>query len=471
MKEGYNLRYIFLISLVSALGGFLFGYDWVVIGGAKPFYERFFQIGQDPTLQGWAMSSAFIGCIGGAMLAGTFTDRYGRKRALILSAFLFLISAFGTGFSNQLGTFIIFRLVGGIGIGFASTVSPMYISEVSPPAWRGRLVSMNQLTIVIGILCAQVVNYLIAEPVPGGFSDIQVLNSWNGQAGWRWMFWAENVPAFIFLINVFFIPESARWLFKSGKDFAGLKVLNSLGDEGYARKEMGNIKTTLDVETVKLPFRELLQPGLKKILLLGVFLTVFQQWCGINVIFNYAEEIFTSAGFTLSDTLFNIVLTGSVNLIFTFIAIAMVDKLGRKKLMLAGALGLGLVYILLGIFYYINIPGVFVLILVTGAIAMYAMTLAPVTWVIISEIFPNRIRGIAMSVATFSLWTACFILTYTFPWLNRLLQTAGTFWLYSGICLVGFFLIRTWLPETKGKSLETIEKEIVYAKMNGKSPD
>lgn len=448
--------------MISALGGFLFGYDWVVIGGAKPFYERFFQISQDPNLQGWAMSSALIGCILGAMGAGTFTDRFGRKKALVLAAFLFLLSAFGTGFSNQLSTFIIFRLIGGLGIGFASTVSPMYISEVSPPAWRGRLVSLNQLTIVVGILCAQVMNYLIAKPVPDGFSDLQIMNSWNGQTGWRWMFWVENFPAFIFLISVFFIPESARWLFKSGKNPQGYKVLLLLGDEDYAIHEMKNIKTTLHHENRALPYHELLSPSLRKILFLGIFLVVFQQWSGINVIFNYAEEIFTSAGFTISDTLFNIVLTGSVNLIFTLIAIGMIDRLGRKKLMLTGALGLGFIYILLGIFYHEQIHGVMVLILVTAAIATYAMTLAPVTWVIISEIFPNRIRGMAMSIATFSLWTACFVLTYTFPWLNQNLKTAGTFWLYSGICLAGYLLIRVLLPETMGKSLETIEKEIVY---------
>jgi SP family sugar porter-like MFS transporter len=469
VKNSFNLRYIFLISLVSALGGFLFGYDWVVIGGAKPFYERFFLIGQDPNLQGWAMSSALIGCILGAMGAGPFTDRFGRKKALVLAAFLFLLSAAGTGFSNQLSTFIIFRLIGGLGIGFASTISPMYISEVSPPAWRGRLVSMNQLTIVIGILCAQVMNYLIAKPVPDGFSDLQILNSWNGQTGWRWMFWAENLPAFIFLVSVFFIPESARWLFKSGKDVKGYGVLLRLGDKNFATQEMKNIKTTLHGEHTALPYHELISPGFRKILLLGIFLTVFQQWSGINVIFNYAEEIFTAAGFTISDTLFNIVLTGSVNLIFTFIAIGMVDRVGRKKLMLLGALGLGLIYILLGFFYYKQIHGVFVLVLVTGAIATYAMTLAPVTWVIISEIFPNRIRGVAMSIATFSLWSACFVLTYTFPWLNQILTTSGTFWLYSGICLAGFLLIRTWLPETRGKSLETIEKEIVYSEKAGEN--
>jgi len=462
MNDKFNLRFIFLISLVSALGGFLFGYDWVVIGGAKPFYERFFQISQDPNLQGWAMSSALIGCIFGAMGAGTFTDRYGRKKALLLSAFLFIISAVGTGFSNQLFTFIVFRLLGGLGIGFASTVSPLYISEVSPAAWRGRLVSLNQLTIVFGILFAQIINYLIAKPMPPGFSDIQILSSWNGQVGWRWMFWVEALPAAIFFISVFFIPESIRWFFKAGKDTKGFEILQRLGNEVFARNEMESIKSTLSRENHNISIRNLFSPGLKKILLLGIFLTVFQQWCGINVIFNYAEEIFTTAGYTISDTLFNIVLTGSVNLIFTFVAIGMVDRWGRKNLMLTGAIGLSLIYIILGIFYYLQIHGVFILILVTTAIAMYAMTLAPVTWVIISEIFPNRIRGIAISIATFFLWTACFILTYSFPLLNKFLNTAGTFWLYSGICLTGFLLIKTWLPETKGKSLETIEKEIVY---------
>ncbi len=462
MNDKYNLRFIFLISLVSALGGFLFGYDWVVIGGAKPFYERFFQISQDPNLQGWAMSSALIGCILGALGAGTFTDRYGRKKALLLSAILFIISAVGTGFSDQLIVFITFRLLGGLGIGFASTVSPLYISEVSPADWRGRLVSLNQLTIVIGILTAQFVNYLIAKPMSPDISDIQILNSWNGQLGWRWMFWVEAIPATIFLICIFFIPESTRWFFKTGKDIEGLKLLQRLGGEDFARNEMANIKSTLIQEDHKTSFNELLSPGLKKIIFLGIFLTVFQQWCGINVIFNYAEEIFTAAGFTISDMLFNIVLTGSVNLIFTFVAIAMVDRWGRKNLMLTGSIGLGLIYILLGFFYFLEIQGVFVLLLVVIAIAMYAMTLAPVTWVIISEIFPNRIRGIAMSIATFFLWTACFNLTYTFPLLNRIFKTAGTFWLYSGICIIGFLLIKTWLPETKGKSLEAIEKEIVY---------
>jgi sugar porter (SP) family MFS transporter len=464
----YGLKYIFLISMVSALGGFLFGYDWVVIGGAKPFYERFFEITREPGMQGWAMSSALVGCILGAMGAGAFTDRYGRKKALLLAASLFIVSAIGTGFSDQLNEFVIYRLIGGLGIGFASTVSPLYISEISPPEWRGRLVSLNQLTIVIGILCAQLINYLIAEPVPQEFSNAAIVSSWNGQTGWRWMFWAETLPAFIFLFSLIFIPESARWLISRGRRNEGMLVLEKLGGAAHARNELKNIESTITENQRSIPVKDLLSPGLRKILLLGIFLTVFQQWSGINVIFNYAEEIFTSAGFSINDMLFNIVLTGSVNLAFTFVAIGLVDRLGRKKLMLTGAIGLCLVYLFLGLFYYLEIRGIVVLVMVVSAIALYAMTLAPVTWVIISEIFPNRIRGVAISIATFFLWTACFLLTYTFPWLNKILSTSGTFWLYGGICLMAFFLIRKWLPETRGRSLEQIEKETLNNSIQGR---
>lgn len=460
----YGLKYIFFISMISALGGFLFGYDWVVIGGAKPFYERFFQITSEPALQGWAMSSALVGCIFGAVGAGALTDRFGRKMALLLAACLFIVSAMGTGCAGQLNEFVIFRLIGGLGIGVASTVSPLYISEVSPPAWRGRLVSLNQLTIVIGILCAQLINYFIAEPVPAGFSNAAIVSSWNGQTGWRWMFWAESLPAVIFFLSLIFIPESARWLISRGRRHEGILVLKKLVGTADAQEELKQIESTLQTKTRRIPIGDLLSPGLRKVLLLGIFLAVFQQWSGINVIFNYAEEIFTSAGFSISDMLFNIVLTGSVNLAFTFVAIGLVDRLGRKKLMLMGAIGLCLIYLFLGLFYYLDIHGALVLIMVVSAIALYAMTLAPVTWVIISEIFPNRIRGVALSIATFFLWAACFVLTYTFPWLNKILFTSGTFWLYGGICLLAFFLIRKWLPETRGKSLEQIEMEIVQDK-------
>jgi SP family sugar porter-like MFS transporter len=460
-KGVFNTKYIFGISLVSALGGLLFGYDWVVIGGAKPFYEQYFGIAGLPAMQGWAMSSALIGCLLGAALSGALSDKYGRKRLLIFAAFLFTLSAIGTGVANSFTTFIIYRLIGGAGIGLASTLSPMYIAEVAPASMRGRFVSLNQLTIVIGILAAQIANWLIAEPVPEHYTSVDILNSWNGQMGWRWMFWAETVPAGIFFVLMFFVPESPRWLAKSGNEQKVESILRLIGGEHYANKEYESIRETLANESNKVNFRELLQPGLRSVLLIGIVLAVFQQWCGINVIFNYAEEVFKAAGFGVSDILFNIVITGVINVIFTFVAIYTVDKLGRRALMLIGSLGLTIIYTLVGTAYFFQISGWTLLLLVLLAIATYAMSLAPVVWVVISEIFPNRIRGAAMAISTIALWSASFLLTYTFPLLNNILGAAGTFWLYGAICVAGFMFIYKKLPETKGKSLEEIEKEII----------
>ena len=455
-----NTKYIYMISMVSAMGGLLFGYDWVVIGGAKPFYEQFFHISESAELQGWAMSCALIGCLLGAIVSGVFSDKYGRKRLLMFAASLFLLSAIGTGASNTFTIFIIYRIIGGIGIGLASNLSPMYIAEVSPAAFRGKFVSLNQLTIVIGILLAQIVNWQIAEPVPEGISDSDLLYSWNGQYAWRWMFWAEAIPAGLFFLFMFFVPESPRWLAIQGNEFKVKKILEKIGGTSYADNEYANMVASKNANTSAFKIIELFQPGIRKILLIGVVLAAFQQWCGINVIFNYAEEVFKAAGYGVSDTLFNIVITGSVNLIFTFIAIFTVDKWGRKYLMQLGAVGLFGIYALMGAGYYFQISGWPLLLLVVLAIACYAMSLAPVTWVILSEVFPNRMRGAAMAVATVSLWLASFLLTYTFPLLNSALGASGTFWLYGIICLLGFLFIRKTLPETKGKTLEEIEQEI-----------
>lgn len=456
-----NGAYIFGISMVSAMGGLLFGYDWVVIGGAKPFYERFFEITSSANLQAWAMSSALIGCVLGAVLSGIVSDKFGRKRPLLLSAFLFTIASLGTGSSACYVTFIIFRMVGGVGIGLASALSPMYIAEIAPAHLRGRFVSLNQMTIVIGILAAQVINLLIADKVPKGATDAFIQASWNGQVGWRWMFYACAVPAVAFFLLTFLVPESPRWLVKAGKPEKALPTLKRIGGESYARNEMANIQATLDDISEKVDFKTLFKPAYGIVLLIGIFLAVFQQWCGINTVFNYAEEIFTAAGYGVSDTLFNIVITGSVNMIFTLVAMFTVDKWGRKKLMLFGSIGLAIDYILLGSAFYLQLKGIAVLAFVIIAIAIYAMSLAPIVWVILSEIFPNRIRGAAMALATFTLWIACFILTYTFPLLNKSFGAAGTFWVYAGICIIGFIFILIKLPETKGKSLEEIEKELV----------
>jgi sugar porter (SP) family MFS transporter len=464
-KTKFNFTYLLFLALVSAMGGFLFGYDWVVIGGAKPFYELFFNISSEPALQGWAMSSALIGCIFGAVISGFVADKYGRKLPLILSAALFTLSAFGTGYANEFTPFIIYRLIGGLGIGLASTLSPMYIAEIAPAKYRGQFVAINQLTLVIGILAAQIANFFIAEAIPEDFSSEMILSSWNGQIGWRWMFWAELIPAILFFGLMFIVPKSPRFLVKINNNVAAKLVLSKIGGDAYAEEELSSIKQTLqEGGGSKIKFSDFKSPKIKPILIIGIVLAVFQQWCGINIIFNYAEEIFTAAGYSVGDMLFNIVITGSVNLIFTLVAMRTVDSWGRRKLMLLGSIGLGVVYLILGGAYFFELTGWPVLLLVITAIAIYSMSLAPITWVVLSEIFPNKIRGVAMSIATFSLWVASFILTFTFPILNDALGASGTFWVYSFICIAGFLFIKNKLPETKGKSLEEIEKELTKDK-------
>lgn len=456
----YNQKFILGITIVSAMGGLLFGYDWVVIGGAKPFYERFFEITSSPHQQGWAMSSALIGCLFGAMVSGFLADRLGRKIPLLIAAALFTISAIGTGAANDFTIFVMYRLIGGLGIGLASAISPMYIAEIAPSSKRGMLVSINQLTIVLGILAAQSVNFFIAERIPANATDLEILNSWNGQVGWRCMFWAETVLALLFFVLAFLIPESPRYLAKAGKHEKARSILSRIGGDVYAEEEEKNIAATLKENAVKVNAKELLTKKLRPVMILGIVLAVFQQWCGINVIFNYAEEVFVSAGYTVGDMLFNIIITGTVNLIFTLVAMRVVDSWGRRKLMLTGSLALAIIYFFMGGSYMLELKGMIVLVLVLMAIATYAMTLAPITWVVLSEIFPNRVRGIAMAVATTALWVASFILTYSFPILNEWLNAGGTFWLYALISLSGFLFILKKLPETRGKSLEEIEQKL-----------
>jgi sugar porter (SP) family MFS transporter len=452
----YSTGYVWMISIVAALGGLLFGYDWVVIGGAKPFYEKFFGLSTAGE-QGWAMSCALIGCFLGAITAGTASDRWGRKKLLLLSAILFTVSSIATGLANSFSIFILWRIVGGLAIGLASGLSPLYIAEVAPAAARGRLVSLNQFTVVIGILAAQLVNWMIAEPVPKGASAQEILMSWNGQTGWRWMFGVTAVPALLFFVGSLLIPESPRWLAKSGRIAEAKKVLSKIYPVSGADAVLSEVQSTLGADDEKVDWSALRDPKVVVILTLGIGLAIFQQWCGINVIFNYAEEIFSGAGYSVSDILFNIVITGSVNVAASVAALFLVDRWGRRPLMLFGAASLCVIYIALGACYAMHVKGVAVLVLVLLAIAAYAVSLAPVVWVVISEIFPNRIRGVAMSIAVGALWIACFILTFTFPLLNQALGAAGTFWIYAAICAVGFFFTYARLPETKGKTLEEIE--------------
>ena len=429
--NNYSKGFLYFICAVSAMGGLLFGYDWVVIGGAKPFYELYFGVSDSPLWQGVAMSTALVGCLIGAMVAGSAADKWGRKPLLMLSAVLFTVSAIATGLFNDFTLFNIARFIGGIGIGVASALAPMYIAEVSPTEIRGRMVSLNQMTIVLGILAAQIVNMLLARDTAVAESQ-----AWNVAWGWRWMFWAETLPAALFLVMSFFIPESPVFLRMRNDE-----------NEKMRKGEAG--------------LSELFQHQYGKVLLLGLVIAVFQQWCGTNVIFNYAQEIFTGAGYDVDGMFIDIVITGIANVLFTFVALYTIEKWGRRTLILIGAGGLGLIYLTLGTCYFFAVKGVMMVMLVVAAISVYAMTLGPVTWTLLAEIFPHRVRGIAMATCTFALWVGCCTLTFSFPSMNAALGSSGTFWIYSGICFCAFVFLWNRCPETKGKSLEDLEKELI----------
>ena len=438
--SNYNKGFLYFICAVSAMGGLLFGYDWVVIGGAKPFYELYFEISDSPLMQGVAMTTALVGCLVGAMVAGSAADKYGRKPLLMLSAVLFTVSAIATGLFNDFTLFNIARFVGGVGIGVASALAPMYIAEVSPAEIRGRMVSLNQMTIVLGILSAQIVNMLLARD-----TTIAEAQAWNVEWGWRWMFWAETLPAALFLLMSFFIPESPVFL--------------KLKNEKFLAEPSG--KAERRIKKAEAGLGELFQNKYGKVLLLGLVIAVFQQWCGTNVIFNYAQEIFVGAGFDVDGMFINIVITGIANVLFTFVALYTIEKWGRRTLILIGAGGLGLIYLTLGTCYFFEVKGVMMVALVVAAISVYAMTLGPVTWTLLAEIFPNRVRGIAMATCTFALWVGCCTLTFSFPSMNAALGSSGTFWIYSAICICAFVFLFRNCPETKGKSLEELEKELI----------
>lgn len=438
----YSKRLLYFICAVSAMGGLLFGYDWVVIGGAKPFYEQFFEIADSPVMQGVAMTTALVGCLVGAMVAGWASDRYGRKPMLTLSAVLFTISAIATGVFNDFTLFNIARFIGGVGIGVASALAPMYIAEVSPAEIRGRMVSLNQMTIVLGILAAQIVNLLLARD-----TSVTESQTWNVSWGWRWMFWAETYPAALFLLMSFFIPESPVYL--------------QIKNEERQRNHEFEAETNEQRRVKNYRISVLFDKKYRRVLLLGLVIAIFQQWCGTNVIFNYAQEIFVGAGFDVDGMFINIVITGIANVLFTFVALYTIEKWGRRTLMLIGAGGLGLIYLILGTCYFVGMTGFLMVALVVAAISVYAMTLGPVAWTLLAEIFPNRIRGIAMATCTFALWVGCCTLTFSFPSMNAALGSSGSFWIYSGICICAFTFLWRRCPETKGKSLEELEKELI----------
>lgn len=453
-----NLRYLWLIAFVAAMGGLLFGYDWVVIGGAKDFYQAYFHLSSEVQV-GWANSCALVGCFLGSFAGGRLSDYLGRRRVLLFSGLLFAVSSVLTGWSHGFSDFITWRIVGGSAIGLASNVSPTYLAEISPAQWRGRLVSLNQLALVIGILLAQIVNWGIARKVPSGVTLAAMTASWNVQFGWRWMFTAVAIPSLVFLIATPFIPESPRWLAARGRVDTAALVLTKIGGARYSRFELEAIQRSVAGTAEESPWSAVLHGRVFRLLLIGIALAILQQGSGINILFNYAEDIYLSAGYGMNEILFNIVITGAINLIFTVLAMLLVDKFGRRRLMLWGCLTIGACHIAASVAYRLHLHGFWILGVTLAAIACYAMTLAPITWVLITEIFPNRYRGTAVSISVAALWIASFGLTYSFPALQSAIGSSGTFLVYAGICFAGALFVLLAVPETRGRSLESLGAE------------
>jgi sugar porter (SP) family MFS transporter len=439
-------RKLFLYTFVAALGGLLFGFDTAVINGAIPFFTQYFQLTE--ALKGWAVSSALIGCIFGAFFIGKPSDHFGRLKMLRLMAFLFLVSAVGTGLAGHLTSFVIFRFIGGIAIGGASVLSPMYISEIAPPKYRGRFTITFQLAIVIGILVAFFSDYLLLE---------------TGQNNWRYMFIAGGIPASIFLILLFFVAESPRWLVKGGRTEEARRIITSLDSDIDAEKTISEISFSINKEIVgrgvylfKKPYRRLV--------IIGILIGMFNQFTGINVVMYYATDIFRSAGFSTNSAIGQTVLIGLTNVIFCLVGMILIDRVGRKKLLLTGAIGMS---VFLGIFAYVffagYINGFALLFCLIGFTAFFGATMGSVVWVLLSEMFPNNIRARGSSIGSFSLWFFNGLASFLFPVVVGAFKngtgTAYAFTFYAIATFLSFFFFRKYLIETKGKSLEEIGKE------------
>lgn len=438
--------YVIVITFIAALGGFLFGFDTAVISGANPFIQKYFEL--DSVSLGWAVSSVIVGCIIGAFSAGFTSDLFGRKKVLIVTAVLFTLSAIGTALATSFSFFVFARIVGGIGVGAASALSPTYIAEIAPADRRGRLVSINQLTIVIGILVVYFTNLMFAASF--------------GDESWRWMLGSEAIPAVLFFILLFFIPESPRWLYKNNQPEKAREVLRKLEGESKVTEELREIEETLHGQHEKIVFGDLFKGKMRTIMIVGIVLAMLQQLVGINAIIYYAPNIFASAGAGLEDSLRQTVAIGAVNLTFTFVAIYLVDRLGRKPLLLAGSVGMTASLTFLVFSFMSDTPGGYgVLFSILGYIASFAATHAAVMWVVVSEIFPNKYRGSAMSVSLFLHWSATYLVTQTFPWMLENKGGAFSFGIFAVISALSFFFVWFFVPETKGKSLEQIEKELV----------
>ncbi len=444
--------YLYLVCLVAALGGFLFGFDTAVISGTVGLVKHDFNL--DVSLEGWFVSCALLGCIIGVSISGKLSDKYGRKIILILSAVLFLASATGCMVSSSFSQLIAFRLIGGLGIGVASMVSPLYISEFSPSRYRGMMVSLYQLALTIGIVISYFSNAYLANHTGDTFSSDMMHKIFSTEV-WRGMLGLGTIPAAIFLLSLFLVPESPRWLLLKGQEAKAKEILIKIDGVDAANKEIAAFKSTSDSDG---NLKELFKPVYRKALWIGLLLPFLSQVCGINAVIYYGPRILEQAGFTLNNALGGQVTIGLVNVVFTFVAIFTVDKWGRRPLLFVGIGGAVIALLTIGLLFALGITsGPWILIFILLFIACFAFSFGPVCWVVIGEIFPNAIRGKAMALATLSLWIANFLVGQLTPLMLERLGSSVTFWLFAICCSPALWLTWKLIPETKGRSLENID--------------
>ena len=461
MKSTVNFGYLIFLSVVAALGGFLFGYDTAVISGTIAQVTQLFQL--DTLQQGWYVGCALVGSIVGVLFAGILSDKLGRKLTMVVSAVLFSTSALGCALCTDFTQLVIYRIIGGVGIGVVSIVSPLYISEVSVAQYRGRLVSLYQLAVTVGFLGAYLVNYqLLAWAESGTQLSVDWLNKVFITEVWRGMLGMETLPAILFFIIIFFIPESPRWLIVRGKESKTVNILDKIYNSiTEAKSQLKETKSVLTSET-KSEWSLLMKPGIFKAVIIGVCIAILGQFMGVNAVLYYGPSIFENAGLSGGDSLFYQVLVGLVNTLTTVLALVIIDKVGRKKLVYYGVSGMVVSLILIGLYFLfgevLNVSSLFLLIFFLFYVFCCAVSICAVVFVLLSEMYPTKVRGLAMSIAGFALWIGTYLIGQLTPWMLQNLTPAGTFFLFALMCVPYMLIVWKLVPETTGKSLEEIER-------------